>query len=84
MLGPLVPLGTPDDGTCDCMWGQNKCPNQAAKVLKNQMNDGFMIACDVHTELYLRDYGDDGVDILDYNPQTVIEFTALAKMAGLN
>ncbi len=44
-VGQILSIDEPDDGICNSMWGRNKCPNQAAFILKNRDNKGFAVMC---------------------------------------
>lgn len=82
-IGPVIPLDSPIDDSCDCLWGQNKCPNEAARIVKNTMNAGFSVMCETHFSDFQQEFPDAPVMYLPYDRDLVERLTEEAKAAGL-
>jgi hypothetical protein len=83
MIGETLSLDRELTDRCDCLWGRNECPNEAATIVKNRDNAGFSIMCEVHTDGFRADFASAPVEYLTYSRELAEQLTIEAKAAGL-
>jgi hypothetical protein len=83
MIGQTLSVTRELDDRCDCLWGKNECPNEAAAIVINQTNAGFAIMCHAHAHLFRDDYPQALVEYAQYTRELAEQLTERAKAAGL-
>jgi len=83
IIGPNVLVEETLDGLCDCLWGQNECPNQAEWILINLDNEGFAIMCAAHYENFQSDYPYSRIEVFPYSYPLARSLQKRAMDAGL-
>jgi hypothetical protein len=53
-------------GYCQCLWGDNDCPNKAAWILENISNNGYAVMCEVHYDGFREFYDVQDIMVHEY------------------